>query len=47
MKASEEMISSVTAEKDRNMEDAVEQVIAECRRGLDRAVLEARTKFEA
>ena len=42
-----DMIASVTAEKDRDMDEAVEQVIAECRQGLHRAVLEVRAKFEA
>ena len=34
----EKMIASADTEKYMNMEEAVEPVIAECRRGLDRAV---------
>ena len=43
----EEMISSVTVEKDRETEEAVERAISECGRGLDKEVLEERSKFKA
>ena len=46
-RAIKDMIASVTAEKDRDMDEAVERVIAECRQGLHRAALEVRAKFEA
>ena len=45
MKAFKETIDYVTTEKYRKMDEAVEQVIAECRWGLDRAVSEAMVKF--
>ena len=47
LSSTEEMIAPMTAYKDREAEEAVERVIMECRRGLKRAVLEVRSKFEA
>ena len=35
------------ADKDREMDEELEQAIAECGQGLDRFVLKAREKFEA
>ena len=46
LRAVKETIASVTADKDRDMEEAVERAIAECGRGLYRAVSEERVKFD-
>ena len=47
LRAVEETIASVTTEKDIYMEEAAERAISERRRGLYKAVLESKAKFEA
>ena len=47
LRAVKETIASLIMENYRDMDKALERAIAECGLGLDRAVSEARAKFEA